>query len=91
MKFKSNVWKIIREEFDTRCDAMVISYLMSKGIEFCEKLTEEDIAKVEGNGLMTQDFVQSMIRCASRIAKECSLFDEILPFIAERFGVDEDE
>lgn len=72
---------IIREEFDERTSAMVISYLMDKGTDFCSKITEDDIRSLEGNGLMTAEFIQSMVRAASRIAKECSMFDDIVPYI----------
>lgn len=88
---RNKMYEIIRKNFDLRVDAMVISYLMSKGIEFCSQIEEEDILNLDGNGLMTAEFVQDMVRTASIIAKECSLFDDIIPYIADRFEKKEEE
>ena len=85
------MYEIIKSNFDARCDAMVIAYLFDKGIEFCKSITDEDINSLEGNGLMTKEFVQSMVRTASIIAKECSMFDDIIPYVADRFYVEEEE
>lgn len=75
------VREIIRKDFDWRMESMVVSYIIDKGVDFCSKITDEEIKKIEGNGLMTADFLQSMIRTARRIARECSLYDDIIPFI----------
>ena len=40
---------------------------MDKGIENTREITDEQIEKMEDNGLMTQRFVQSLVRCARRI------------------------
>ena len=87
----NNMYEIIKSNFDARCDAMVIAYLFDKGIEFCKSITDEDINSLEGNGLMTEEFVQSMVKTASIIAKECSMFDDIIPYVADRFYVEEEE
>lgn len=87
----NNMYEIIKSNFDARCDAMVVAYLFDKGIEFCKSITDEDINSLEGNGLMTEEFVQSMVRTASIIAKECSLFDDIIPYIAVRFYVEDED
>lgn len=57
----------IKKEFDTRCEVMVASYILSKGTEFLRNVTDEEISLVEGNGLMTQDFVQALVRTAKYI------------------------
>ena len=69
--YETKIGKIIEEEFDARMGNAVISYIMSKGIENIKEITDEQISKLEGNGLMTQDFVQSLVRCAKRICNEC--------------------
>ena len=65
----------INENFDTRCEAMVASYILSKGTEFLRNVTDEEISLVEGNGLMTQDFVQALIRTAKHICVNASEMD----------------
>ena len=39
-----------------------------------------DIEKIKGNGLMTDDFLQSLVRCARRICNECEWI-EMIEFI----------
>ena len=58
----------------------VISYIMDEGIENVKEITDDQIEELEGNGLMTQDFVQSLVRCARRICNECELI-ELIEFI----------
>ena len=79
----NKVYEIIRKNFDTRCENMVLTYIMSKGIELCKAISEEDIASLKGNGLMTDDFVKAIVRTSNIVAKECSQ-EEIIEFILER-------
>lgn len=78
--YDTKIGKIIEEEFDSRVGNMVFTYLMGKGIENIKEITDEQIEKMEGNGLMTQRFVQSLVRCARRICNECEWI-EIIEFI----------
>ena len=78
--YDTKIGKIIDEEFDSRVGNMVFTYLMDKGIENIKEITDEQIKKMEGNGLMTQQFVQSLVRCARRICNECEWI-EIIEFI----------
>lgn len=78
--YDTKIGKIIDEEFDSRVGNMVFTYLMDKGIENIKEITDEQIEKMEGNGLMTQQFVQSLVRCARRICNECEWI-EIFEFI----------
>ena len=79
-RYKTKIENIIKEEFDLRMGNGVISYIMDKGIENVKEITDEQISKLEGNGLMTQDFVQSLVRCARRICNECEWI-ELIEFI----------
>ena len=79
-RYKTKIENIIEEEFDSRMGNGVISYIMGKGIENVKEITDEQISKLEGNGLMTQDFVQSLVRCARRICNECEWI-ELIEFI----------
>lgn len=75
------VRNIIEEEFDSRVEMAVISYIFDHGIEKLSKIKEEDILEIKGNGFMTDRFSQALVRAAGRICKECSIYDDILPFI----------
>ena len=55
---ETKIGRIIEEEFDSRVGNAVFSYIMDKGIEFIKQITDEDIAGIKGNGLMTDDFSQ---------------------------------
>lgn len=86
-KVENKVKKIIREEFDARVSMMVVQYILDKGTENLSKITEEEILELEGNGLMTANFVQAFVRCAVRISKECNMIDDFLPFIVTELYV----
>ena len=78
--YETKIGKIIEEEFDSRMGNAVVSYIMDKGMSNVKEITDEQIEKLEGNELMTQDFVQSLVRCARRICNECEWI-EIIEFI----------
>lgn len=82
-----NVKRIIEKEFDSRVSMMVVSYIMDKGFENLKEITEEEILEVKGNAMMTDRFVQSLVRTAVRIAKECNSIDEFLPYIINHLYV----
>lgn len=77
---ETKIGNIIEEEFDFRMGNAVISYIMDKGIENVKEITDEEIKNLEGNGLMTQNFVQSLVKCARRICNECEWI-ELIEFI----------
>lgn len=78
----TNAERIIARESDVRVQNMVYMYILDKGIQFCKEITDEDISEIEGNGLMTADFVQSLVRAARAVSTECKL-DEIMNEIFE--------
>lgn len=65
----------IKENFDTRCEVVVASYILSKGTEFLRDVTDEEISLVEGNQFMTQDFVQTLVRTAKYICTNATEVD----------------
>lgn len=77
---ETKIGKIIEEEFDSRMGNAVISYIMDKGIKNIRKIADEQIINLEGNGLMTQNFVQKLVKCARRICMECEWI-ELIEFI----------
>lgn len=78
--YETKIGKIIEEEFDSRMGNAVISYIMDKGMSNVKEITDEQISELEGNGIMTQNFVQSLVRCARRICNECEWI-ELIEFI----------
>lgn len=61
-------------------EMMIIYYMLDKGIENLRSISEDDIKTVKGNGLMTEEFCQSIVRTAVKIANECDTH-EILKYI----------
>lgn len=82
-----NVKRIIEKEFDSRVSMMVVSYIMDKGFENLKEVTEEEILEIKGNAMMTDRFIQSLVRAAVRIVKECNSIDEFLPYIVNHLYV----
>lgn len=80
-EFGKKVSDIIEKEFDGRLAGAVISYLFDKGIDNVKEITDEDIAEIPGNGLMTASFSQALVKTAREIAKTCNLYKDIFPFI----------
>ena len=77
---ETKIGKIIEQEFDARIENAVFSYIMDKGIERIKQITDEDIVTIEGDGLFTAEFNQSLVRCARRICTECE-WVEIIEYI----------
>lgn len=63
---------LIAREFDARMEASVFSYILDKGIDGLSEITESEISKFEGNGFMTANFAQSLVRTAVKICKTYS-------------------
>ena len=75
------VRRIIAEEFDSRVEMAVVSYILDHGFDKLKEVTEEEIMQIKGNALMTDRFSQCLVRAAVRICKECKEIDDFLPFI----------
>lgn len=59
--YETKIGKIIEEEFDSRMGNAVISYIMDKGMSNVKEVTDEQIEKLEGNGLMTPEEIKSFV------------------------------
>ena len=69
------MYKDIKKLYDSyRLDffSMTTTQLMIMGWNEAEELTDEEIEQQQGNGLMTQGFVQDLLRLTREIAKTCS-------------------
>jgi len=87
MRAGYKVNEIIEKEFDSRVAMMVVSYIFDKGWSYTSSITEEEILTLEGNGLMTAEFIQALVRTSVRICKETSEIDDFLPFIVNYLHV----
>lgn len=81
------VKRIIEEKFDSRVGMAVITYILDRGFDNLKEISEEDILKIPGNGFMTAEFCQALVRCAVRICKECNEIDDFLPYIVNHLYV----
>jgi len=66
---------LIAKEFDTRLEAMLASYIMDRGYDNIRNIEDSDIAELEGNGLMTKEFVQDLVKTARHICTDFSVMD----------------
>lgn len=62
---------------------MIISYILDKGQSVIAEITDEEISVLEGNGLMTADFVKGLVRAARAVVKECDQNDIVRLIKAE--------
>lgn len=62
---------------------MIISYILDKGQSVITEITDEEISALEGNGLMTADFVKGLVRAARAVVKECDQNDIVRLIKAE--------
>lgn len=82
----NKVKEIIEKEFDSRVALMALTYTLGQlGMDNAAKITDEDISSMEGNPMMTKEFVQALARTAQRIGKECDFVNDVIPYILEEF------
>ena len=62
---------------------MIISYILDKGQSMISEITDEQIENLEGNGLMTKEFVQSLVRASREVVRNCRQDDIIRLIKAE--------
>lgn len=62
---------------------MIISYILDKGESNIIKITDEQIENLNGNGLMTEDFVKALVRAAREVCRNCTQDDIIRLIKAE--------
>jgi len=68
------MYKNLKAIYDkTRLDmfSMAVAHLLDIGFRSAEEITDDEIAQMKGNGLMTQGFVQDLVRLSREIAKAC--------------------
>lgn len=59
---------------------MILSYILDKGESTIKEITDEQIAELEGNGMMTESFVQGLVRTAREVVLKCDQSDIVKLF-----------
>lgn len=62
---------------------MILSYILEKGELIISNITDEQIDALEGNDLMTADFIKTLVRTARAVVKECDQSEIVRLFKAE--------
>lgn len=62
---------------------MIISYILDKGQATISQIEDADIETLEGNGLMTAEFVKGLVRAARAVVRECDQNDIVRLIKAE--------
>ena len=63
---------------------MATSHLIDIGYRNAIEITDKDIEELEGNGLMTQRFVQNLVKVTREIAQTVSIVELIQFFEVEK-------
>ena len=81
--------KKLYDETNRATFSMAVSHLIDIGFRAAKEITDEDIEEIEGNGLMTKEFVQDLIRITKEIAVTCESPAELVQFcqVVELFDV----
>ena len=64
--------KKIYDETRLEMFVMAATHLMDIGWQVASKITDTDIEEAEGNGLMTKEFVQALLKISRKIAQTCN-------------------
>lgn len=59
---------------------MILSYILDKGQAMISQIEDSEIEELEGNGLMTKDFVQNLVRAAREVVRNCDQSDIVRLF-----------
>lgn len=74
----NKISELIAKEFDTRTEVMIATYIMDSGYNELRQMPDEEIDKLDGNGLMTKDFVQALVRTSKHICEQFSIMDILI-------------
>lgn len=85
--YETKIGKIIDTNFDARMTNAVIGYIVDKGWDNVKEITDEQIAEIEGQALMTAEFAQALVKTAREICQTCSMWEDFMPFIRCHIGI----
>lgn len=57
-----------------------VTYIIDKGIDTVKKITDDDVKTIEGNGLMTAEYCQAIVRTARDIVHLLDSPTELIQF-----------
>lgn len=80
MNKNEEISNLIARDFDSRMEASIFSYVLDKGIDQLAGIKESEINELEGNGFMTANFVQALVKVAVKICKSYTPM-EIMEYI----------
>lgn len=78
--YRNKIEAIIDEEFDSKLEYTILSYIIQNGTYNLQNVTEKQIKSVKGNAHMSDELCQAIVRCAVKISKECNTL-EIMQYI----------
>lgn len=74
--YETKIGKIIAQEFDSRMEAAIFSYILEKGFNQLKEVADIQIEDIKSSSkLMTDDFCRAMVKAAVRICKECTVWE----------------
>ena len=85
--YETKIGEIINKNFDARMTNAVIAYIVDKGWDNVKDITDEQILKLEDQGIMTAEFTQALVRTAREICQTCSMWEDLMPFIRCHIGI----
>ena len=79
--------KDVYNKYDWRMFPMALGYAFDKGQSYLSEVTEDEIQELDGNPMMTKEFVQDLVRYGIELSK-FSIFD-LIEFKNELDGKEE--
>lgn len=74
--YETKIGKIIAQEFDSRMEAAIFSYILEHGFNQLKEVADIQIEDIKSSSkLMTDDFCRAMVKAAVRICKECTVWE----------------
>lgn len=74
--YETKIGKIIAQEFDSRMEAAIFSYILEHGFNQLKEVADIQIEDIKSSSkLMTDDFCRAMVKAAVRICKESTVWE----------------
>ena len=83
--YDTKIGQIIDKNFDNRMANMVIAYIVDKGWDNVTKITDEQIAEIQG--IMKANFIQALVKTAREICQTCDMWEDFMPYIRCHIGI----
>lgn len=68
--YETEIGRLIEKQFDGRMQSFLFSYILENGTEALKEATDEQIESVKGNTILSDDFMQALVRTARDISKK---------------------